>query len=265
MKSLLTEIDHLLAGLKGKKIYLFLDYDGTLTPIAATPDKARLSEEMRRALKNISQNQLIKPVIITGRSLPDIRNKINIPCIIYAGNHGLEMDSCGVYVNFAHDDNYEARIEQFEYELRSKLSGIKGVILENKGRALAVHFRMVAPAQAARVKKIFRTTAQPLTRENTFKFRPGKMVLELVPGVDWGKGKFANWLLNTVGERADGMAAFYFGDDLTDEEAFKTLGRRAYTVFIGSPRRSAAHYFLRDSREVIEVLDKLVNNRGSEL
>lgn len=260
MKSLLREIDHLLTGLKGKRIYLFLDYDGTLTPIAATPDRAKLSTKMRELIRHMLKTTTIIPVIISGRSLPDIRNKIKIPCMIYAGNHGLEMDSCGIYVNFAHDDNYKAHIERLEYELRDKLGGIKGVILENKDLALAVHYRLVAPGQVARVKKLFAAAAKPLTQGNKFRFRSGKKVLELVPGVDWNKGKFVSWLLNTAGDGAAGRAAFYFGDDLTDEEAFKALGTKAYTVLVGAPRNSAARYYLRDTREVVAVLDKLLKN-----
>ncbi len=260
MKSLLKNIERLLVELKGRKIFLFLDYDGTLAPIVNTPAKATMSRKMKGLLKKIAQTPGITSVIISGRSLPDLKNRIKVPRLIYVGNHGLEMDRYGVYVNFTHDDHYEVTIKHIESELRHSLRDIKGVILENKKIALAMHYRLVAPGQVKTVKKIFTTVAKPLIRENKLRFRSGKKVLELIPAVAWGKGKFVKWLLNT--EYTDNIetAVLYFGDDLTDEESFKALGTKAYTVFIGSPGKSAARYFLRNPQEVAVVLAKLVKN-----
>ena len=257
MRSLIKEIDQLLTGLKGKRLYLFLDYDGTLAPIARTPAKAKLSEEMRRTLRNISQNPLIKPVIVTGRSLPDIKNKVKLPSLTYAGNHGLEMDKSGIYVNFAREYDYKDAIKGLERELRGNFKSIKGVLLENKGLALAVHYRLVAPDKVPALKQIFDDNVRPYLGRNKFKVRTGKKVLELVPAVNWNKGKFVKWLMNTVLTNNAGTNAFYFGDDLTDEDAFKALGAKAYTVLVGKPRDSAARYYLLNSREVAAVLNKL--------
>jgi trehalose-phosphatase len=73
-------------------ILLFLDYDGTLTPIAARPEMAVLSSPVREILKQISQHSLFKLAIITGRSLSDIRVLVGLENITYVGNHGLEIE-----------------------------------------------------------------------------------------------------------------------------------------------------------------------------
>ena len=92
MKYLFDEWDKLKKGLNDKIILLNLDYDGTLTPIAATPDEAVLSREVKSVLEELARVKDCELAIVSGRALKDIRKMVGIKNIVYVGNHGFEID-----------------------------------------------------------------------------------------------------------------------------------------------------------------------------
>jgi trehalose-phosphatase len=259
MKHLLRQLKKLTGELRGEKIYLFLDYDGTIVPLAATPQKAVLTGKMAGRLRRIVKNPAIIPVIVSGRALKDIKSMVKLPGIIYAGNHGLEIDYYGRYLSIVADKGFEKRIQQLKNILNRELKGIRGVILENKGVSLGAHYRLVAGKEVSLVKKIFYKITKSFIKNKQLKIKPGKKVLEIVPALNWDKGKFVKWLLDTEAEDKNKITVFYLGDDKTDEDAFKVLGKNGYTVFVGTPGHSAARYFLRSTEEVGLFLDKLTN------
>ena len=78
---------------EAQNLFLFLDYDGTLTPIVSTPDLALCPSEVKATLVKLRDLPKVSLAIISGRSLEDIREKVGIPGIIYVGNHGLEIEN----------------------------------------------------------------------------------------------------------------------------------------------------------------------------
>lgn len=240
-----------------KKTYLFLDYDGTLAPLAPNPDMAVLPPKTRAVLIKLSQYPSCVLAIISGRALADIKKMVKIPGIIYSGNHGLEVDCYGTRVRFFEDARFKILLNELYHTLLRKTKGIKGILLENKKMTLALHYRSVASKQVPKAKAIFQEVMNPYQARRQVQVTTGKMVLEVRPPLAWGKGDLVKWLLQDVRSERGKTIIFYFGDDRTDEEAFKVVKSQGYAIIVGRNKRSAAEYYLKNPEEVRKVLEQI--------
>ncbi len=236
---------------------LFLDYDGTLTPIVAHPDLAVLSDDMRAVLERLAAHFPV--AIISGRELADVRRMVGIDGIVYAGSHGCDVDApeaLGGRVQHAplaaSDDVAAARAA-----LTRKVEDIPGAWVEHKTFAVTVHFRQTPPDQVPRVMAAFDEVAPvfPGLRRTT-----GKMVLELRPAIAcYDKGKALLWLLERLETAVGAYVPVYIGDDTTDEDAFRAIAGRGVGVRIGDPHDvTAADYSLADVGEVLKLFRALL-------
>ena len=263
MKNLFRHWDNLKKELSDKHIMLFLDFDGTLTPIVATPQQAILCNETKGVLDKVSRNSRYKIAIISGRALKDIREKIGLKNIIYVGNHGSEIEGPKIKFESPISPRYKAILKQIKIELTKKLSSIRGVIIEDKGLSLSVHYRLVDRKRIPLVKTILHEAVNLYLGRNKIKVKSGKMVLEVrLPG-EWDKGKVVLWLLarERFAVREKSFVPIYIGDDKTDEDAFKALRNKGWTIFVGNPKPSYAQYYLRNTREVTELLRRILDLR----
>jgi len=256
MRNVFYHWDEFEKKLSNKYIMLFLDYDGTISPIAGTPDKAVISRKTRQLLKKLSVHPRRKVAIISGRALKDIQNKIGLKSVIYAGNHGLEIE--GPKVKFRHRPapEYRAIIRNIDNGLKRELRGIKGVLIENKAICLSLHYRLARIKDVPRIKAIFKAVTLPYVVSEKVKISAGKKMLEVRPPVSWNKGSVAMWLLarQRVFLRGKSITPIYIGDDLTDEDAFRALAKSGITVFVGKSGLSGAKYYLKNTGEVIKFL-----------
>ncbi len=259
MKYLFDHFQKLKEGLTGKNIMLFLDYDGTLTPIVETPGRAILREETRNLLKKLSNSRKLKLAFISGRSLADIKNRVGLRNVIYSGNHGLEIEGPKIKFKSPVSPRYKTILGQIKMDLSNKLSKIRGAILEDKGLSLSIHYRQVDKKQIPQIKTIFHETVILYLVRNKIKIKPGKMVLEVKPPTEWDKGKIVLWLLarQIFATRKGMVFPIYIGDDATDEDAFKALKNRGLTIFVGEPSKSYAQYYLKNPKEVIDFLRRI--------
>jgi alpha,alpha-trehalose-phosphate synthase [UDP-forming]/trehalose-phosphatase len=235
-----------------KDIFLFLDYDGTLTPIVDTPDKANLTEHMRNLIKHI--NEKIPVAIISGRALNDIRQKVNIEKIIYAGNHGAEIWDGSKLVIGQELSESKAALKRIISELKEALTPIKGVLIEDKGITASIHFRKVDSRDLCRLFEIIWTTAS--NYKDLFKITSGKKVFELRPHGIWNKGDAVSWICENLGK---GRIPIYIGDDVTDEDAFKAIKGKGTGISIG--RSLKADYYLKTQIEVKRLLQWIENSQ----
>jgi len=244
---------------------LFLDYDGTLTPIVRTPDRAVLSREARKILKELAKKKTIKLAIISGRSLKDIRKNVKIKNIIYAGNHGLELVGPSIKYTNQTSLNFRIIIEKIKKTLQDKLCSIKGIIIEDKGLTLSLHYRLVKKQDVSTLKTIFYEAIALPRVEEKIHVGTGKKVFEIKPPVSWDKGKIVLWLLarQCFAIEKNNILPVYIGDDTTDEDAFKVLRNKGLTVFVGKPRKSFAEYYLKNSIEVVELLKEINKTRNN--
>ena len=245
---------------EARHILLLADYDGTLTPIVERPELAELPEETRRVLRTLAAQRRFTVGIISGRSLSDLQGKVRLENIIYAGNHGMEIEGPGL--SYVSPLARELRpVLQLIHRVLSKvLSTIRGVLVEDKGLTLSVHYRMVPPEKAGEVKTTVEQVCGQAQAAGKVRLTQGKKVYEVRPAIDWHKGKTLELLIEKYGQQYGQPLVIYLGDDLSDEDGFQAIEDygNGISVFIGEERGvSRARYFLRSPSEVSEALNRL--------
>lgn len=253
MKHLLSQTEFLEKDLK--RSLLLLDYDGTLTPIVSKPGMAKLSPEMRKALRKASSRH--KVAVISGRSLADVGRLVGLRGIYYAGNHGFEIS--GPSVKLIHSLALRARPNMAYLcgKLRKELKGVGGAIVEDKWLTASVHYRMVGRGDVVRLKETVKKSAEPLVKSGAVRLTRGKKVMEVRPNVDWDKGKAVLWVMGEIDPKGK-LTPVYLGDDRTDEDAFEALADRGITVLVARrPKKSKAKFFLKNVKEVEKFLESI--------
>lgn len=248
--------------LKGKRLAVFLDYDGTLTPIRDRPELAVLSDVMHQRLDRLGG--LYPTAIVSGRAVQEVKDLVGVDDLFYAGSHGFDIvGPRGSGVRYEVGKRFVPTIEHAHALLCSELREIDGVIIENKVYSLSVHYRLV---KEERVPAIEQVIDQVLRQHPTLCKTHGKKVLEVRPRVDWHKGKAVQWILGTIGSMAMATVALYVGDDTTDEDAFKVTAESGIGVLVTSePRLTAAQFVLEDSEAVGIFLERIADlNPNSE-
>jgi trehalose-phosphatase len=256
MRYIFNDLDKIKINLAGKYLFLFLDCDGTLTPIVDTPEETVISPDTKKILNLLSQKNNCRIAIISGRALVDIKEKVGLKNIIYSGNHGFQIEGPKIKHEMAVPAGYKKILEDIKDRLEKKLSGLKGVFVEDKKLSLALHFRLADRVQLPFIKTVFHESVILYLVSNKIKIRPGKKILEVIPPVHWDKGKIVLWLLTRQEalSRSKKIISVYIGDDATDEDAFKALKNRGLTVFVGRTDSSQAKYYVKNVKEVHELL-----------
>jgi trehalose 6-phosphate phosphatase len=238
-------------------VFLFLDFDGTLVELAPRPEDTHLSPERRRCLHQLTRAAGVYVAIVSGRSVEDLQSRIAVPELIYVGNHGLEWTAPGETVH--HYPISERTRDALQF-LRDQFGGnvkkLKGVLLEDKKYAIALHYRMANQATALNVRnEFFRAVKQQQHCGAALEILAGKKVIEAKP-VSRNKSDAVSHLLKRYAPEA---FPIYFGDDKTDETAFRYLETQGITVLIAeTPRPTAASFYLSNPNEVYAFLRYLM-------
>jgi alpha,alpha-trehalase len=245
-----------IRSLVGKRTpILFLDYDGTLTPIVNRPEDARLTSEMRAVLRGLTSKCRI--AIVSGRDRQDVADLVGLQNVIYAGSHGFDISGPDG-LRRQHEDGKAVlhELDRAEQELRVGLDSTGGTLIERKRFGVAVHLRNVAEADRAGVERKVDAIADD---HRSLARHGGKLVVELRPDVDWDKGKAVDWLLKTIVKKRADVAPFYIGDDLTDEDAFAAVAGDGIGIRVDDKgsKQTLARYRLRDTSEVRRFLNWL--------
>ena len=230
---------------KGRLLLLF-DFDGTLSPIVDHPYKARLPLPWRRRLRNLSRHPRITVGVVTGRVISDIRRRVGVPGLILAANHGYEVWRGGRCV-FRKGGRFRTAMKALGRAMAKELGSFPGVIVESKEYSVAVHYRMVSSSEKPAVRSKALRIAMPYCRRHRWEVMRGKQLIEVRPADSWNKGKAVMWIWQRY---APSALPVYFGDDTTDEDACRALGRRGVTVRVGQRRGSLARYVVNNLDEI---------------
>ena len=252
LPSALERLEEIRTRARDKRLAVFLDYDGTLTPIVDRPELAVLSEQTRDTVRRLAGCLMV--AVISGRDLRDVRRLVGIDSIFYAGSHGFEIEGPqGWGMESRQGAELLPVLDVVEGELREHLRAIPGALVERKKFSVAVHYRLVEPGSLQAVEDAVAQTAG-LHRE--LRRSAGKKVHELLPGIDWHKGKALLWLLEVLELDAADVLPLYLGDDITDEDAFDVLrGAGIGIVVRDEPRPTSAAYGLDSPDEVRRFLE----------
>src|SRR2546430_12754635 len=245
----------------GKWPAVFLDYDGTLTPIRDRPQDAVMAGKMGESGRGVAER--VPVVVVSGRDRQVVQELMGLDNLIVAGDHGFDIWSpTGVSIQREEGASLEGLLREVEAKLHAALANMPGALLEPKKRSVAAHFRLVPQEQRPRVKKIVDAILSEHPQE--LKVTPGKMVFEIQPKLDWDKGKAVLYLLKALDLDRDDVVPVYLGDDITDEDAFRALAGRGIGIFVGSAndpettgRTTAADYVLNTIGEVEQFLTRL--------
>ncbi|NQT89643.1 MAG: trehalose-phosphatase [Candidatus Omnitrophica bacterium] len=263
MKALRNNLTNILQKIRrSPHILLFLDYDGTLTPIVKRPDMAQLSTGTRALLRSLSKDKDVSLSVVSGRPLNQIKRLIGLKNIYYAGNHGLEIEAGGKVILMPEAKKVRLIIKRLKKSLSARLKTISNYEIEDKGPILSVHYRRVNGADVRLLKEIFRRETAAYIKSGKISVSKGKKVLEIRPPLGWNKGDYCRYLLKKLkGSGKNSPLAVYIGDDVTDEDAFKVLRRKGITLFVrGEKRSSCAEYYV-DSPGAVKAFLELILKR----
>jgi trehalose 6-phosphate phosphatase len=239
---------------------VFYDFDGTLSEIVEDPDSARLVDGAADALTSLSAACPV--AILSGRDLADVRERIGLPGLWYAGSHGFELTG----PDGTHHQNPEAAasipvLTGAAADLADQLGHIPGVVVEHKRFGVAVHYRNAARDRVGEVAAAVRTAGQ----RTALRVTTGREVIELRPNIDWDKGKTLHWVLDYIrdNEGAGPLLPIYLGDDITDEDAFDAVDDDGIAILVrhsdDGDRATAARYALDDPDRVREFTERLAS------
>jgi trehalose 6-phosphate phosphatase len=237
---------------------VFFDFDGTLSEIVNDPDSARLAGGAADALRSLSAQCPV--AILSGRDLADVRRRIGLPGLWYAGSHGFELTG----PDGQHHQNTEAAasipvLAEAAAALADQLGDIPGVAVEHKRFGVAVHYRNAARDRVGEVAAAVRSAGQ----RTALRVTTGREVIELRPDVDWDKGKTLRWVLDYIrdNEGSSSLLPIYLGDDITDEDAFDAVADDGIAILVrhsdDGDRATAARYALDDPDSVREFTELL--------
>jgi trehalose 6-phosphate phosphatase len=257
----LEDGDRLARDMEGRTPAVFLDYDGTLTPIVDRPEDAVISAGMREAVRGLAARCPV--CVVSGRDRPVVQQLMGVDDLIVAGSHGFDIWSpAGGELHREEGEDFRELLEDVEARLQHELGPIEGAFVEPKKSSVAAHYRLVSEDERPRVGQVVEEILADHPGE--LKVTPGKMVYEVQPNIDWDKGKAVLYLLGALDLDRDDVAPVYLGDDITDEHAFEALSGKGIGVFVGraddpetAGRTTSADYALRTFEEVERFMDTL--------
>ncbi|PON50112.1 Trehalose-phosphatase [Parasponia andersonii] len=278
--SALGSFDRMIKMARGKRIVVFLDYDGTLSPIVNDPDRAFMSDEMRAAVREVAK--YFPTAIISGRSRDKVKEFVQLSNVYYAGSHGMDImaparplkssgeakhhaisiDKKGNDVLFQPAQKFMPAIQEILALLEEKTGNIQGAKIEDNRFCISVHYRRVREEDYGILEEKVKSLLQNYP---DFHLTTGKKVLEVRPSIEWNKGHALDYLLDTLGfSNSSEVLPLYIGDDRTDEDAFKAIRSRGqgFPIIVSTiPKETKASHSLHDPSEVLTFLLRLARWR----
>ncbi len=254
LPSAIQSFDDIMNTLNEKKAAIFLDYDGTLTPIVERPEDADMADDMREVIQSLSERCTV--AVVSGRDRVDVEKRVGLKNLFFAGSHGFDIKGPDGFEKIHEEgEHFIEVLDEVERDLVQELKDINGAQVERKKFSVATHYRRVDDENVDRVKE---TVDEMLVKYDSLKKSGGKKVIEIQPAIDWHKGKAVRWLLDALDLKNENVVPIYIGDDLTDENAFREIKTDGIGILVAEKKKkSDAHYVLGDTDAVRAFLKKL--------
>ena len=239
-------------------LLLCLDFDGTVSELTNDPWKAVPLPRAKTAIAKLARHRKrLTVAIVSGRDLGTLLGLLGLrDGLLFAGTHGLEFIGRDGERRTAPGVERSARdLELVREFVAREIPPNRGFIVEDKGFALTVNYRNASPEDASGALAAFDNFVD---QRPTLRVLHGKMVHEAIPRGLGGKDGAVEFFMRDAG--VAGSLTTYFGDDITDEDAFRALAEhRGHGVLVGPERRSFAQYRVESPSEVADILDDLAS------
>jgi len=239
-----------------EKVLLCMDHDGTIAEVITTLIASRITKSMRNTLHSLSQNTRIHLAIISGRTIDNLREVVNIKSdnIFYAGNHGFEIEGAGINYTFNDKDALE-KIRVITEEMDKKFSNVDGLVFEKKIFTTSFIWSAVTPEKQESIRN---EILEALQKYKDIRIVEGKKLFNIRPDVNINKGIAINIIGNHFYKNGwrKHITVIYIGDDNSDEDAFKILEDKDIGIVVNEipPEDTNAGYYLKSVKEVEDFL-----------
>lgn len=238
---------------RAQHLALFCDFDGTLTPIRRDPDAVRLAPRVRNLLKALAKSGITLG-LVSGREIADLRKRVGLRGMWYAGAHGLLLRDPGNRAHSLVKPEQKARIRAATRLLTKQIRGARGLRIERKIATVALHYRG-APRKSQVIARD--AVARAMERDPHLCVLASKKVWGLLPDEQSDKWRGISFILEREQQRNSdgGRLLIFVGDDATDERVFAKM--RGISIAVGKKSKTAARYWLRSPGEVRKFLERL--------
>ena len=240
------------------RVWLFLDYDGTVAEFAPTPDRVIPDPAVIELVTRLAQMETMRVAVISGRPLSQIQALLPVPRILLAGTYGVELQwPDGERLERIALDQVRPTLDQIKPRWTRLIAGRQGYYLEDKGWSLALHARLADEAEAHDLLARARQQAAGQLKPDRFRLLDGRRFLEVAPqGID--KGVTVNYVLDRL--VWPGALPVYLGDDDKDEAAFAAIkARQGWALMVAAqPRPTQADCRLNSPASVRQWLREIV-------
>ncbi len=246
---------------EAERLWLFLDYDGTLVKFERTPDIILPDAKAIELIKHLTEKTRLRVAIVSGRRLRDIQTLVPVSGIFLAGTYGIEVQTPeGERIQREDYALIRPYLDRLKPHWEEIIAGHKGFYLEDKGWSLALHARFAPEMDATLVISNIQQSLDQELITDEYRLIKHKRFLE-VSSAKAHKGKTVSFLLNSF--PLPGARLLYIGDDDNDAEAFETihsLGGAAISVaqYFGYVRSSGGDFVLKSPKAVRKWLENLV-------
>ena len=264
MKKALSLVSFLKEKIRENNLIILLcDFDGTLSTIVADPEQAYIQPEIRLSLQKF-KNENTFLGFISGRDIKDLKERVDLNNVIYAGDHGMHINYFGKdYIPSNKLIVFKETKNNCFQNIKDKLKKFTGVYLEDKEFNISIHYRNLSLENIDSFKNI--TNKLINKYKGFFKVTYGKKLIEFRPPINWNKGNAVQWIKNKIllETKKDNYFIIYIGDDITDEDVFSSFNlKHEIGIKVLSPENkaeTAANYYLNSVDEAAVFLSELSN------